>query len=253
VPFPACRFPLAEHAEENAKVAAASLAALERVLDANAGRVAAVIVEPIQSEGGDRHAPAGFFRSLAALVRKSGAALVLDEVQTGVGITGTLWANEQLDLEAPPDLVAFGKKMQLGGFFANERFTIGRFGRMYQTRNGDRARAILARAVLSTIVDGGLLPKIRETGRTLLGGLEELARRYPRLVSDPRGLGLLCAFDFPTPAVRDDFLKRALRRGVMATYTGTRSVRLRPHLVCGAAEVERALGAFDAVLGELSG
>src|SRR5262249_6346655 len=144
-PFPANRFPLARYADVNDRAEKAALEALGRILDAHASRVAAVVIEPIQSEGGDRHASPAFYREVQRLAAGAGAAFILDEVQTGVGISGTLWAHEQLDLPTPPDLVAFGKKMQMGGFFAAPRFAISQFGRMYQTRNGDRGRALLAR------------------------------------------------------------------------------------------------------------
>jgi 4-aminobutyrate aminotransferase / (S)-3-amino-2-methylpropionate transaminase len=251
-PFPWNRFPLRDHRDENAQAEASALAALARILDEQAGRVAAVLVEPIQCEGGDRHASPEFFRSVQSLARAAGAALVLDEVQTGVGVTGTLWAHEQLGLAQPPDLVAFGKKMQMGGFFATAPFAVTQFGRMYQTRNGDRARGLVARAVLDSVVDGGLLDNVRRTGKFFLEGLEDLARRHPSLVSEPRGRGFLLAFDLPTPVVRDDFLKRCLARGVFASYTGTRSVRLRPHLITRREEVRDALAVFDVVLSELA-
>jgi 4-aminobutyrate aminotransferase/(S)-3-amino-2-methylpropionate transaminase len=167
-------------------------------------------------------------------------------------MSGTLWAHEQLDLPRPPDMVCFGKKMQMGGFFATAPFVITQFGRMYQTKNGDRARAMIAQAILRTIIEDGLLERVRTVGVHFLAGLEDLARRHPLLVSEPRGLGLLLAFDLPTPALRDEFLKRALCRGVFASYTGTRSVRLRPHLVTERTHVDDALEVFATVLGELA-
>jgi 4-aminobutyrate aminotransferase/(S)-3-amino-2-methylpropionate transaminase len=212
-----------------------------------------VLVEPVQSEGGDRHASPAFFRGVQELAEQAGAAFALDEVQTGVGISGTLWAHEQLGLPRPPDLCCFGKKMQMGGFFATSAYDVAQFGRMYQTRNGDRVRAALALATLRAIDAEELLANVRRTGASFLERLEELAERYPALMSEPRGRGFLLAFDLPTPAVRDDFLARALRRGVFASYTGTRSVRLRPHLIAGQAEVDEAIAVFDMVLRELAG
>ncbi len=251
VPFPANRFPRDQFLETNARAEATALDALARVLDQHRDRVAAVLVEPIQGEGGDRHASAAFFRGVQALAQQAGAAFVLDEVQTGAGLTGTLWAHEQLALPSPPDMVVFGKKMQLGGFFATAAYDIRQFGRMYQTRNGDRARAMLGLAVLDTIEAEGLLEYVRRTGAYFLSRLEALCEAHPDLATEPRGRGFMLAFDLPTPALRDDFLKRALRRGVFASYTGTRSVRLRPHLVTSVAEVDEACDAFDAVLGEM--
>jgi 4-aminobutyrate aminotransferase / (S)-3-amino-2-methylpropionate transaminase len=252
-PFPANRFPLARYADENARAEAEALAALERILETRTGKVAGVIVEPVQSEGGDRHASPAFFRGVQALAAQAGAAFILDEVQTGVGISGTLWAHEQLDLPRPPDLCCFGKKMQMGGFFATSAYDVNQFGRMYQTRNGDRARAALALATLRAIDAEDLLGNVRRTGASFLERLEELAERYPTLVSEPRGRGFLLAFDLPTAAVRDDFLARSLRHGVFASYTGTRSVRLRPHLIASQAEVDEAIAVFDVVLRELAG
>jgi 4-aminobutyrate aminotransferase/(S)-3-amino-2-methylpropionate transaminase len=251
--FPANRWPLARHAEENAALEAKCLAGLAELLDRHAGRVAAILVEPIQSEGGDRHASPAFFRGVQQLARQAGAAFVLDEVQTGMGMSGTLWAHEQLDLPEPPDMVCFGKKMQMGGFFAGPDYDIAQFGRMYQTRNGDRARALLALATLETIGRDDLLANVRDTGAYFLARLEELAARHPALLTEPRGRGFLLAFDLPTPAARDDFNARALRRGVFASYTGMRSVRLRPHLVTTKAHVDEAMDVFDAVAAEMAG
>ncbi len=252
VPFPANRFPLAEHAADNARVEAESLAALAATLAPYAGRVAAILVEPIQSEGGDRHASAAFYRAVQALAASAGAAFILDEVQTGVAITGTMWAHEQLDLPRPPDMVCFGKKMQMGGFFATADYDIGQFGRMYQTRNGDRARAILGLATLRAIQEDGLLANVQATGAHFLESLVAWAARWPALVSEPRGKGFLLAFDLPSPALRDDFNKRALRQGVFTSYTGVRSVRLRPHLITTVAHVDEAMGVFETVCAEMT-
>lgn len=251
-PFPANRFPLSRYADENDRAETAAIQELGRILDAANGKVAAVIVEPIQGEGGDRHASPAFFRGVQALANKAGAAFILDEVQTGVAISGTMWLHEQLELPRPPDLMAFGKKMQMGGFFATAPYDIKRFGRMYQTRNGDRARATLALAILRTIESEGLLANVQKTGAYFLQCLEELSERHPALLLEPRGRGFLLAFDLPTVPVRDDFLKRCLKRGVFATYTGTRSVRLRPHLIATPAEVDIAIGVFDSVLREMA-
>lgn len=250
-PFPANKFPLEKYQEENIQAEAEAIFALEQIVAAHQGKVAAIIVEPIQSEGGDRHASPTFFQQVQQIAKQAGAAFILDEVQTGVAMTGTLWAHEQLELPTPPDMVTFGKKMQLGGFFATKEYDITQFGRMYQTRNGDRARAMLATTTLQTIEAENLLANVRETGAFFLKGLEALSEKYPRLVSEPRGKGFILAFDMPTPVVRDDFLKRAMRRGVFASYTGTRSVRLRPHLITRQPEVEIALGAFEAALREM--
>jgi 4-aminobutyrate aminotransferase/(S)-3-amino-2-methylpropionate transaminase len=250
-PFPANKFPREKFTAENVQAEAEAILALEKIVEEFKGRVAAILIEPIQSEGGDRHASPAFFQQVQRIAKQAGAAFILDEVQTGVAMSGTLWAHEQLNLPEPPDMVTFGKKMQLGGFFSNDAYNITQFGRMYQTRNGDRARAMLAQTTLQTIDAEDLLANVREVGSFFLRGLEALAEKFPKLVTEPRGKGFLLAFDLPTPASRDDFLKRAMRRGVFASYTGTRSVRIRPHLITKQPEVEIALKAFDEALAEM--
>lgn len=251
VPYPASRWPLDAHAVENAAEEARSLELLEQVLDAHRGRVAAVIVEPVQSEGGDRHASAAFYRGVQARAHAAGAAFILDEVQTGVAISGKMWCHEHFDLPEPPDLVTFGKKMQLGGFFAREPWDITQFGRMYQTRNGDRARGLLALATLREVERSHLCEHVAGVGVHFLSGLEELVARHPGLLDQARGRGFLLAFDLPSPALRDEFNRRALAHGVFASYTGARSVRLRPHLITTHAEVDEALAVFDLVASEM--
>ncbi len=253
VPFPALRWPLDRYAEENARAEVACVNALVDALEQLAGLVAAIIVEPVQAEGGDRHASPSFFRRLQEIAGAAGAALVFDEVQTGTAISGTMWCHEQFDLPRPPDLVTMGKKMQLGGFFATDAYDIRQFGRMYQTKNGDRAKAILALATLHAIEDEHLLEHVRTEGAYFLSRLTELADRYPKLVSEPRGRGFLLAFDLPTPAARDELLKKALERAVFLSYTGSRSVRIRPHLVTSRADIDEAMGVLFAVAGEMAG
>jgi 4-aminobutyrate aminotransferase/(S)-3-amino-2-methylpropionate transaminase len=93
---------------------------------------------------------------------------------------------------------------------------------------------------------------VRETGAHFLARLEELGAKYPALVESPRGKGFFLAFDMPTVAVRDDFLKRAMAKGVMASYTGTRSVRMRPHLVTTKPQTDEAIGVFAEVLADMA-
>ena len=243
--FPANRWPLDQFAAENAAAEAASLAELREIFEAYPGKVAGLLVEAMQSEGGDRHASGAWFRGVSELCRKYGAAFILDEVQTGVAISGTMWMHEQFGLDSPPDLVAFGKKMQMGGCFATSPYCITQFGRMYQTRNGDRARAMLATTTLRTIDELDLCGHVRREGAYFLEGIASLARTYPNLVTEPRGRGFLLAFDLPTPQLRDQFLQHTLKQGVFASYTGSRSVRIRPHLVTTRADIDEALSAFS--------
>src|SRR5262249_43228554 len=140
IPFPANKFPLAAHAAENREAEARSLAAAEALFRAHEGDLAAVIVEPIQGEGGDCHASADFFRALRSLARTHGVAFIADEVQTCGGSTGTWWAHEAWGLDDPPDIVTFSKKMQIGGYYCREDFFPAEPLRIFNTFLGDPLR-----------------------------------------------------------------------------------------------------------------
>src|SRR5262249_46056341 len=133
VPFPAARFPLREHDAANRESEARSLDAVTQVLRAHAGEVAGLVVEPIQGEGGDRHASPDFFRALRRITSEHAVAFIVDEVQTGGGATGSFWAHESWELADPPDIVAFSKKLQLGGFYCSEDFVPKETYRIFNT------------------------------------------------------------------------------------------------------------------------
>lgn len=119
-PFPEYKYPLEEHVKENQKEDDRCLAIVEDLIHEYKKKgkdVAGIIIEPIQSEGGDNEASPEFFQKLQKLARKNGAALLIDEVQTGGGPTGKIWCHEHFNLDGPPDIVTFSKKMQLGGYF----------------------------------------------------------------------------------------------------------------------------------------
>lgn len=115
--FPALKYPLEQHAEENAREEARCLAEVEELLTTYHNPPAAIIVEPIQSEGGDNHASPAFFNGLRQITRKHDVLMIVDEVQTGVGATGKFWAHEHWNLQDPPDMVTFSKKAQTAGYY----------------------------------------------------------------------------------------------------------------------------------------
>lgn len=119
-PFPQYKYPLEDHVRENREQDKKSLAAVEEIFQEYKKKgkpVAGLIVEPIQSEGGDFEASNEFFQELQRIVKKNDAYLIIDEVQTGGGSTGKIWCHEFFGLEGPPDVVTFSKKLQLGGYY----------------------------------------------------------------------------------------------------------------------------------------
>jgi 4-aminobutyrate aminotransferase/(S)-3-amino-2-methylpropionate transaminase len=229
--FPACKYPLSEHAAENQAAEQRSLAEVEHLLTTYHHPPAAVIIEPIQSEGGDNHASPSFFRGLRALTEKHNVLLIVDEVQTGVGATGKFWAHEHWDLPSPPDMVTFSKKAQTAGYyFGADALRPNRPYRQFNTWMGDPARALLFRAIITEIERLGLVEHTARTGDYLYEQLEGLQSRYPGEMRNLRGKGqgTFIAWDSPR---RDEVLKKAKRAGVNIGGSGESAVRLRPMLV----------------------
>ncbi len=253
VEFPVNRFPLAEHAEENAAAEARSLAAVEATFRSLPDQVAALIVEPIQGEGGDNHASPAFFRGLRALCTRYGVAFVADEVQTGVGGTGRMWAHEAWGPEGAPDLVTFSKKMQLGGFYCRPEFLPDEPLRIFNTWLGDPLRGAQAEVILEVIERDRLLEYTAATGELLRGGLEGLAADFPDLFSQARANGTFAAIDGASGEVCAGLVQAALVRGLEIGRAGSRSLRFRPALVFGARHVEEALGILREAAATLRG
>ncbi|MCC6899990.1 MAG: aminotransferase class III-fold pyridoxal phosphate-dependent enzyme [Polyangiaceae bacterium] len=244
VPFPANRFPLADHAAENQGAEARTLQSIEDLLVRDGQRVAALIVEPIQGEGGDRHASPAFFRALRALLTKHEVALIVDEVQTGAGSTGTFWAHEQWDLPEPPDLVTWSKKFQLGGVHLREEFLPAEAYRIFNTFLGDPLRAAQFGIIRDVICRDRLVEHTQRVGAYLLEQLSELVTRFPGTFSQPRGKGTFAAIDARDVATRDKLLHELRQRGVEAGGSGDRSIRFRPALVMASRHVDEAMQLF---------
>ncbi|PFH56537.1 hypothetical protein XA68_16347 [Ophiocordyceps unilateralis] len=245
--FPQCRYPLDQHSEENAVAEKASLDEVDHLLSTWRVPVAAVIVEPIQSEGGDNHASPEFFRKLRALTLKHKVLLIVDEVQTGVGATGRFWAHDHWDLKDPPDMVTFSKKAQTGGYYYRSRDLLpNKPYRQFNTWMGDPAKAILFRAIVDEISRLDLVSNTARVGDYLYQRIEQLARRHPDHFQNLRGKGqgTFIAFDSPK---RDAFLAKAKTFGLNIGGCGPGSVRLRPMLTFQEHHADILVDALDKV------
>jgi 4-aminobutyrate aminotransferase/(S)-3-amino-2-methylpropionate transaminase len=246
--FPLLKYPLEEHAEENAKAEADSLAEVEDLIKNYHVPPCAVVVEPIQSEGGDNHASPAFFRGLREITKKHNVLLIVDEVQTGVGATGKFWAHEHWDLPSPPDMVTFSKKAQTAGYyFGNPSLRPNKPYRQFNTWMGDPARALLFRGIIDEIQRLGLVEHTAKVGDYLFGKLEELAQKYPGQFQNLRGKGqgTFIAFDNPN---RDEFLKKAKKFGINIGGSGASAVRLRPMLIFEKQHADLLLAAMEKVV-----
>ncbi|KAI9050183.1 hypothetical protein LZ554_006324 [Drepanopeziza brunnea f. sp. 'monogermtubi'] len=229
--FPLLKYPLHEFEAENAAAEAEALADVERLIETHHLPPCAVVVEPIQSEGGDNHASPSFFRGLRALTKKHNVLLIVDEVQTGVGATGRFWAHDHWELDTPPDMVTFSKKAQTAGYyFGNPELRPNKPYRQFNTWMGDPSRALLFKAIIEEIDRMDLVNNTAKVGDYLFSGIERLAERYPGEITNLRGKGqgTFIAFDSPR---RDEFLKKAKSVGVNIGGSGEAAVRLRPMLI----------------------
>ena len=256
IDVPAVRFPLETHLAEVEQAEARALAQARAAFEASPHDIACFLAEPIQGEGGDNHMRPEFLRAMQALCHEFDALFVLDEVQTGVGLTGTAWAYQQLGLE--PDVVAFAKKVQVGGVMAgccvddvpDNVFAVS--GRINSTWGGGLADMVRSRRLLEIIERQGLFDNAAKVGNWFLGELRALGERHA-VVSNVRGRGLMCALDVPTEAVRDTVVQRLLEEHVIVLPCGERTVRFRPPLDITERELETGLAVLDRVLASLPG
>ncbi len=232
-----------------------SLDAARRAFEDNPHDIACFIAEPIQGEGGDNHLRAEYLQAMQAMCREFDALFVLDEVQTGVGMTGSVWAYQQLGVA--PDLVAFGKKAQVCGVMGGGRIDEVRdnvfavSSRINSTWGGNLTDMVRARRILETVEAEGLIERACSVGEHLLRELQRLAETHERM-SDVRGRGLMCAFTLPSTAVRDQVVAR-LRddERVLVLGCGEAGLRVRPALTVSVEEVDRGLAALGRVLAGL--
>ncbi len=251
VPAPCLDFTLPEgEREDDARDReAASAERIEEIFRERSADIAAIITEPIQAEGGDRHFRREWFWKLRDLCDRYDVLLIFDEVQTGLGMTGRNWCCEHFDVL--PDMIAFGKKAQVCGVMAGPRldeveencFRIG--GRINSTWGGNLVDMVRATHFLRIIERENLVENAREMGACFLARLREVQEEEP-LISRARGCGLMLAFDLPTPDLRDAFWKELFANGLLALCCGERSIRFRPVLDIRSEDIDEAIAAIRA-------
>lgn len=211
--------------------------------------IAGILIEPIQGEGGDNHFRPEFLAELRKIADEFEALLIYDEVQTGVGLTGTFWAFEQLG--PVPDVIAFGKKMQVCGICASRRIdavehnVFQEASRINSTWGGGLADMVRARRYLEIIEKEELLKNAQSGGELLLEGLKDIQSRYEAVFSNARGRGFMCAIDAPSEESRNRIRKGMFERNTLVLVCGERSIRFRPSLTFSESEIGRLLSALE--------
>ncbi|MBI5326580.1 MAG: L-lysine 6-transaminase [Ignavibacteriae bacterium] len=232
---PKIEFPLTENnLEKVIKLEEIALYEIKQAFLNNPDDIAAIIVEPIQGEGGDNHFRAEFLKKLKELTVENNCLLIFDEVQTGVGITGTMWAFQQLDVE--PDILVFGKKMQICGIVAGKRidevpdnvFRIS--SRINSTWGGSLVDMVRSGRYLEIIEEDNLLENVQKTGLILQSKISNLVNKHSKYLSNPRGRGLFCAFDVNSAELRNKLRQNCFNEGLLILPCGEKSIRFRPPL-----------------------
>jgi len=243
---PKLRFPLTPEVETDVKAAEEmALDQLRRAFADNPDDIAAIIIEPIQAEGGDNHFRAEFLQALQRLADENECFFIVDEVQTGVGLTGRMWAHEHFGLK--PDALAFGKKTQVCGCLVGpkvDREPENAFkvpSRINSTWGGGLTDMVRFGRFLEIIDEERLVENARSTGAHLLEGLTALQAELGGLMSNARGRGLMLAFDLPGTEQRDRAHRRIVEEGLFLLTCGVRSIRFRPPLNLSPKEADTAL------------
>ena len=217
--------------------------------------IAACIIEPIQGEGSDNHFRAEFLRELQHLCNENDILFIIDEIQTGMGLTGKMWCYEHFRLE--PDMICFGKKTQVCGVLASDKIdevtdnVFTQSGRINSTWGGNLVDMVRCARYLEIIDEDNLVENAAEVGKILLGGLMDLQDKYPQLVSNVRGRGLMCAFDMSTVEKRNALRQASYEQGVLILPCGEKSIRFRPILAVTADDIARGLKTVENTLSTL--
>ena len=212
-------------------------------------KVAAILIEPIQGEGGDNHFRPEFLQRLRKYADDHEALLVFDEVQTGFFGTGKPWAWQHFGAE--PDVVSFGKKTQVCGIYAGARVdevennVFHMSSRINSTWGGNLVDMVRCRRFIEIIEAEGLAANIIEQGARAVAGLRSIAKSHPGITS-PRGLGSFVAFTLEDRAQRNAMLAAMRDRKLLGLPTGPRSIRFRLPLIISAAEVDTLLERVEA-------
>jgi len=252
---PKITFPLeGENLEKVKKTEEESINQIKNAIDKEGDKIAALIIEPIQGEGGDNHFRTEFFRKLREITLENEMLFIVDEIQSGMGLTGKWWAVEHHDVK--PDVIAFGKKTQVCGILCNNRideiednvFKVS--SRINSTWGGNLVDMVRFTKYLEIIEEENLIENAAQMGDYLLNNLKNIAKECNQ-ISNIRGKGLMIAFDFENSKTRDRFKDELYKKKVMVLPCGTKSIRFRPALNIKKEEINIGLEKFREVVKEM--
>ncbi|WP_026898671.1 L-lysine 6-transaminase [Daejeonella oryzae] len=257
VSFPSIKFPYSDEGYDELKSREElSLAQIRQAFADNKDDICAIIIEPIQSEGGDNHVRKEYLEQLRQLCDENECFLIYDEVQTGVGLTGKFWCHEHFGENARPDILAFGKKMQVCGILVGKKvdeietnvFNIP--SRINSTWGGNLVDMVRSSKYLEILEEDNLLQNATVVGNYLQEKLKKISLSNSK-VSNVRGRGLLTAFDFPSKEMRDTFIQKGLDHHIMFLGCGNNTIRFRPALIIEEKHIDQGMEVLEKILPSL--
>lgn len=253
---PKLHFPVTDEEIERVQaVEALAIAQIKQAFVEHRDDICAIIIEPIQSEGGDNHFRPEFMKALRQLADENDVMLIYDEVQTGVGATGRFWAHEYFGPEARPDVISFGKKMQICGILVGPKvdgvptnvFRVP--SRINSTWGGNLVDMVRATQILSIIEEDHIVEHAARVGAYLQQRLDDLQKAFPEYISNVRGRGLMVAFDLPDKEIREKLVHDALEKeNMLLLRAGERSIRSRSALTITEAEIDEGISRLERLL-----
>ncbi len=213
-------------------------------LEKRGADICAIIIEPIQGEGGDNHFRGEWLKKLRKICDENEILLIFDEIQCGMGVTGRTWCCQHFGVV--PDLLAFGKKAQVCGVMAGPRIDEVKDNafrlpsRLNSTWGGNFTDMVRSTHFIHIIESENLIENARVMGKRIVESLHSIAAEFP-IMSAVRGRGLFIAFDLPDPETRDEFWKGMFDRGVLVLKSGERAIRFRPALDISTEVVDEAM------------
>jgi len=226
---------------------------IEAIKAATTDKTCAVMLEPIQGEGGVNIPDDDYLKAVRAWCDEKGILLILDEIQTGIGRTGTLFAYEQYGVE--PDVMTLAKGLAsgipIGAILAKDSASVFAPGEHGSTFGGNPVACAAAYATLEFIIDNDVAGNAKRMGQYLIAGLKRLKDKF-RFITDVRGRGLLVALEFDSD-IAQSVLMACLDRGLLVNRLKPNALRFMPPLIIGEAEADEALSILDKALSSLSG
>jgi acetylornithine/N-succinyldiaminopimelate aminotransferase len=225
---------------------------IDAIKSATTDKTCAVMVEPVQGEGGVNVPDDGYLPAIKAWCDQKGVLLILDEIQTGVGRTGTLFAYEQYGVE--PDIMTLAKGLAsgvpIGTILAKERVAVFAPGEHGSTLGGNPLACAAGYATVKFVIDNDIPRKVKAAGQYFAAGLEKLKGKYP-FITDVRGRGLLVAMEFSSD-IAQSLVMACLERGLLVNRVKPNALRFMPPLIIGNKEVDEALGILDKALASVA-